>query len=134
MANKKKMTMVEKFEAVEALLRGEKPAVEFSVTEALEFIANRKEQTIKKNASGSKAERKPTATQIENAGIKEQIIGVLTEAGRAMNATEVAKAVGIDSNHKVSALLTQLKNAEIVERSEVKGRAVFSIATPSAEG
>ena len=98
-----------------------------------EFLTKRKEQTERKNASGSKAERKPTATQLENAGIKEDILALLEQEGRAMNATEVGKALGIDSNHKVSALLTQLRNADKVIRTEVKGRAMFSIAKTSAE-
>lgn len=94
-----------------------------------EFLLKRKEQTEKKNASGSKAERKPTAQQIENAGIKEQILAVLAESPAPMNATEVGKAIGVESNHRVSALLTQLKNEDKVVRAEVKGRAVFSLPT-----
>ena len=95
-----------------------------------EFLLKRKEQTEKKNASGSKAERKPTAQQVENAGIKEDILACLATA--PMNATEVGKAIGVDSNHRVSALLTQLKNENKVVRSEVKGRAVFAL--PKTEG
>lgn len=127
MANKKKLTVVEKYEDMIALLNGETPPHGSTVEEMVVFAEERKAQTIKKNASGSNAERKPTAQQIENEGIKEQIICVLANATTAMTATDIGKALGIDSNHRVSALLTQLKKANAVVRTEVKGRAMFSL-------
>lgn len=127
MANKKKLTVVEKFEDMIALLNGETPPHGSTVEEMVVFAEERKAQTIKKNASGSNAERKPTAQQIENEGIKEQIICVLANTTNAMTATDIGKALGIDSNHRVSALLTQLKKTGAVVRTEVKGRAMFSL-------
>lgn len=127
MANKKKLTAVEKFEDTIAVLRGEAAPNGSTVDELIAFNQERMAQTIKKNASGSKAERKPTAQQIENEGIKEQIVAVLSSATEPMTATAVGKALGIESNHRVSALLTQLKKEQIVLREEVKGRAVFSV-------
>jgi DNA-binding transcriptional regulator GbsR (MarR family) len=42
--------------------------------------------------------------------------------------TEIQKAVGIESNQKASALIRQLKEANLVVRSEVKGKAYFTLA------
>lgn len=127
MDKKKKLTVVEKFEDTIAVLRGEAAPNGSTVDELIAFNQERMAQTVKKNASGSKVERKPTAQQIENEGIKEQIVAVLSSAIEPMTATAVGKALGIESNHRVSALLTQLKKDGTVLREEVKGRAVFSL-------
>ena len=134
MANKK-MTVVEKFTEIEALLRGEQSKL--TAEQALEFIAERKAQTIKKNSSGTNTERKPTAQQVENAGIKEQILEVMRSAEKPMTSSEIGKAVGVENNYRVSALLGQMvrvtasgkENPEApLVRSEVKGRAYFALA------
>lgn len=127
MDKKKKLTVVEKFEDTIAILRGETPPNGSNVEQVVTFLQERKAQTEKKNASGNKADRKPTAQQIENEGIKEQIVAVLSSATKPMTATEVGKALGIESNHRVSALLTQLKKDGTVLREEIKGRAMFSL-------
>ena len=130
----KKMNMVSKFAAVKSLLNGE--AVEgFTLADALSFIDERIAITEKKNASGS-GERKPTKTQLENEGIKEQIADVLRSVGKPMTIGEICKAVGIESNQKISALISQMLTVRkgepnpdgIVLRTEVKGKAHFEIA------
>ena len=55
----KKMKVVDKYVAIKALLNGEK--AEMSVADALSFIDERIAITEKKNASGSNADRKPSA-------------------------------------------------------------------------
>ena len=129
----KKMNMVEKYECVKALLMGETPTingepVQFSVEDAIEFLDGRKEQTVKKNASSATAERKPTKTQLENAEIKKQIAEYLGSVGSAVSITDICKAVGIDSNQKISALVTQMRNAGKVKRIENKGKPYFHLA------
>ena len=130
----KKMNMVSKFAAVKSLLNGE--AVEgFTLADALSFIDERIAITEKKNASGS-GERKPTKVQVENEGIKEQIADVLRSVGKPMTIGEICKAVGIESNQKISALISQMLTVRkgepnpdgIVLRTEVKGKAHFEIA------
>ena len=130
----KKMNMVSKFAAVKSLLNGE--AVEgFTLADALSFIDERIAITEKKNASGS-GERKPTKVQVENEGIKEQIADVLRSVGKPMTIGEICKAVGIESNQKISALVSQMLTVRkgepnpdgIVLRTEVKGKAHFEIA------
>lgn len=133
----KKLTVVEKYEDVIAMLNGENPANGLSVEDAVAFIEERKAQTIKKNASGSKAERKPTAAQIENAGIKEQIYAALVAADKPMTSSEIGKAVGVENNYRISALLGQMVKVTaggkvnedgVLDRTEVKGRAYFAVA------
>ena len=125
----KKMNMVSKFAAVKAMLNGE--AVEgFTLAEAMTFIDERIAQTEKKNASGN-SERKPTKTQLENEGIKEQIVATLTAIGKPTTIEGVQKAnaeLAEFTNQKISALLTQLVKANKVLRTEVKGKAHFEIA------
>lgn len=133
----KKLTVVEKFEDAMAILRGEVAPNGSTVEQAVEFLAERKAQTEKKNASGSKAERKPTAQQLENAKLKEQIMVALEGASEPMSASDISKAVGCDNNYRVSALLGQMckvtaggKTNEngVLDRTEVKGRAYFAVA------
>lgn len=121
-----KMNMVEKFTAIKAMLNGEK--VEgFSVEDAVKFLDTRIEQTEKKNASGG-GERKPTKTQLENEVIKEQIVQHLGSVNSAVSVGDICKAVGIESNQKVTSLVTQLRNAGKVKRIENKGKAYYHLA------
>ena len=121
-----KMNMVEKFTAIKAMLNGEK--VEgFSVEDAVKFLDTRIEQTEKKNASGG-GERKPTKTQLENEVLKEQIVQYLSTCTKPVDVGSVGKAIGIESNQKVSALLTQLRKGGTIERTEVKGKPYFALA------
>ncbi|MDT3386406.1 MAG: hypothetical protein LIR46_01355 [Bacteroidota bacterium] len=71
--------------------------------EMVEFIDHEVELLSRKRSSA-----KPTKTQIANAGIKEQILTVLSADG--MTATEVLHALGNDEFkvQKISALLRQL--------------------------
>lgn len=130
----KKMNLVDKFTAVKALLNGEK--VEgFTVADALAFMDNRIEQTEKKNASGN-GDRKPTKDQIANEGIKEQIVAFLRTQSAPVPMGDIMKAVGIESNQKVTALVSSMltvRKGEVnpdgcIDRTEVKGKAHFAIA------
>lgn len=135
----KKMNLVAKFNAVKAMLNGEK--VEgFSLEEALTFLDERIAQTEKKNATGG-GERKPTKTQLENEGIKEAIIEFLRTCDKPVTVGDIGKAIGIESCQKVSALVSQELTVRKGEpnpagrilRTEVKGKAHFEIA-PTCEG
>ena len=120
MANK--MKVIDKFGAIKEMLNGN--SVEnFSIADAVAFLDERIAITEKKNANGG--ERKPTKTQLENEGIKEQILSVMSTT--PMTIGEIGKAIGIDSNQKVSALVTQLIRVNKVVRTEVKGKAFFAL-------
>ena len=85
-----------------------------------EYNQHRIELLDKKNGS-----RKPSATQIENEDTKSAILSAM-ESGKTYTVTDIMKMLGLESNQKASALIRQLKNDGLVERTEVKGRAYFS--------
>lgn len=130
-----KMKVVDKFEAIKAMLNGEK--VEgFTLEDATKFLDERITITEKKNASGANADRKPTKTQLENEVIKENILAFLATQSEPVTIGAIGKAIGIESNQKVSALVTQMltvrKGVAVADgkvvRSEVKGKAYFTLA------
>lgn len=111
-----KMTIGKQYEAIIAKCEGVLSTAE------LDFLRERAEMHAKKNAS-----RKPTKAQTENEGIKQAILDFMVE-GQAYTVTDIQKAVGLESNQKASALIRQLKEADLVVRSEVKGKAYFTKA------
>lgn len=144
MANKK-MTMVEKFTAVKAMLNGE-PVKDFTIEQAVMFMDERIAQTVKKNASGG-GERKLTPKEQEKVNadnaLRATITEVLASAEKPMTLGDMAKAhpsLAI-SNQKltslISPMLTERKGVPnpdgTIVRTEIKGKAHFALATPSAE-
>ena len=88
------------------------------------FVEHELELLAKKNAS----EKKPTAQQVANEGLKSVILNVLTDNGGLMTVTDVQKSceeLSALSNQRVSALLRQLKDDGKVERVEDKRKAYF---------
>lgn len=84
-----------------------------------------KAQFEKKNS----AEKKPTATQVANEGIKSVILETL--GAKSMTITEMQKAnseLAELSNQKISALLKQMTENGSVKREEIKRKAYFSKA------
>ena len=118
----KKMTKREKFEMLKAIKAvSDNPIL-------VEFIDHELELLAKKNAS----EKKPTAQQMLNEGIKQTIVDVLTENGGMMTVTDIQKAhaeLADMSNQRLSALLRQLKEDKVVDRVEDKRKAYFTIHT-----
>ena len=112
----KKMTIVEKYEAIIGKVEGVLTADEIA------FLKERAEMHSKKNAN-----REPTKAQTENEGIKTAILDFMVE-GKSYTVTEIQKGVGLESNQKASALVRQLKEADLVVRKEEKGKAYFSLA------
>ena len=116
---KKKMTQRDYFNRLLAI-----PAVAEDA-ELVEFIEGRIAQLDKKNS----AERKPTAKQIENAGIKDAIVAWM-EHGRVYAAGEVAKTCpACEGAHvnKVSALLTQLAKDGVLTVSVEKRKSFYAL-------
>jgi predicted transcriptional regulator len=113
MEKTKKMTKREMFEQIKA---------NYSLTTAeVEFIDHEIELLARKNST----EKKPTAKQTENEGIKQNILEVM-ENGRFYTVTELQKACGIETNQRASALLRQLIADGKVARTEDKRKAYFS--------
>ena len=120
MANEKKLTKREKYERL--LAKAEVKADPIAV----EFIEHELELLAKKNSS----EKKPTAVQLANEGIKETILETLAIEGKKMTISEMQKVnaeLAELQNQKISALIRQLVNDGKVERVEEKRKAYFKI-------
>ena len=94
--------------------------------ELVEKIEHELELLAKKNS----AEKKPTAQQTANDGIKAAIINGM-EVNRLYTVTEIMKEIpecAELSNQRVSALLRQLKDEGLVVRTEDKRKAYFQLA------
>jgi hypothetical protein len=117
MANSTKLTKAQKFGMLKAI-----PAVaENSVL--VEFIDHELELLAKKNSS----EKKPTANQVVNEGIKGAILNGM-ESGKLYTITDLIKSIpecADLTNQRVSAIVRQLKDEGSVERIEEKRKAYF---------
>lgn len=88
----------------------------------VEFIQHELDLLAKKNAG----DKKPTANQLANEGIKSDILAVMAD-NTYYTVTDIQKALGADfSNQRVSALLRQLIADGAVVRTEDKRKAYFS--------
>lgn len=112
----KKMTIVEQYGAIVAKCK------DILTADEIAFLEGRAELVAKKNAT-----RKPTKAQAENEDIKAKILEVM-ESGVSYTVTDIMKMVGLESNQKTSALVRQLKEADLVVRTESKGKAYFTKA------
>lgn len=116
----KKMTKKEMFATLIA---------KYDMTEEEKTFLNHEIELLARKAG---KDRKPTANQLANAGIKEEIVSILTGAER-MTCTEIAKALQPShaediSVNKVSALMKQLIEAEKVVKTVEKRKSYFSVA------
>lgn len=98
-------------------------------TDLVKVMEHEIELLDKKKASG-----KMTKTQVANEDIKALIVEELARLAKPVSITElisesaeVAEKCG-NSNQKVSALMTQLKNAGAVVRTTEGKKALFSVA------
>jgi DNA-binding transcriptional regulator GbsR (MarR family) len=94
-----------------------------SADNMMEFLEREIELLEKKNAN-----KKPTAQQSANEGIKEAILEGLVER---MTITEMQKSIpelAELSNQRISALVRQMVDAGIIIRTEDKRKAYFSKA------
>ena len=116
MANTKKMTKADYFKQIMA---------NYDITaDERAFIEHELELLAKKNS----AEKKPTAVQVANEGIKDAILEGMDE-GVKYTITDLMKnieACADLSNQRVSALVRQLVTDGSIERTEEKRKAYFS--------
>ena len=111
----KKMTKREMFEQIKANYK--------LTVDEVKFIDHELELLAKKNS----AEKKPTAVQVANEGLKKAILDFMV-VGERYTITDLMKSVpelADLSNQRVSALVRQLKDADLVERVEEKRKAYF---------
>jgi len=116
MANK--MTKVQMFNAIKAL-------VEVSANADMVAFIDHEIELLNRKSSNKKA----TKTQVENEGIKAEILSVLTNEGATVTDIQSKSVVlGDLSNQRVSALLRQLVESGAVVKTVDKKRALFSVA------
>ena len=120
----KKVTKKENFEKIIEVLKTQ------GFDELVQVMQHEIELLDKKKANG-----KMTKTQEQNEDIKAIILDTLRDSDTPLSITELLnkntelnKMVG-GSNQKASALMTQLKNANLVVRTTQGKKAVFSINT-----
>jgi DNA-binding MarR family transcriptional regulator len=117
MAKSKKLTKAEKY----AMLKAIPSVAENSVL--VEFIDHELELLAKKNSS----EKKPTAQQTANEGLKTAIYEGMAD-GRLYTITELLKEIpecADLTNQRVSAVVRQMIASNLVERIEDKRKAYF---------
>ena len=117
------MTKVAKFNALAEMVGTD--AVFEDGTKVSDFLAHEVEMTNKRNARKSVS---PTKAQKENAEIKTKILDTLADASDGMTASEVAKALGLNSPQKATALLKQLIDEGKVTRGKVGKATMFTVA------
>ena len=105
--------------------RFEKMLEKYDFTEEERAFIEHEIELLDKKKSG---ERKPTATQIANEGLKEIIMEVLNSTEEMLTVTDIIKShadLAELSNQKVSSLMTQLKDAGKVEKVVEKRKSYF---------
>ena len=120
MMKEKKMTKRDRYNQLLAI------ADVKSNADLVDFINHELELLDRKNAS----DKKPTAQQVANEGVKEAIIEGM-EKDRLYTITEIQKNISACndlSNQRVSALVRQLKDEGKIVRTEDKRKAYFSLA------
>lgn len=113
----KKLTKRDYFAQLKEIVKGN--------VELENFIDHEVELLNKKSTS-----KTPSKTQIANEGIKNTIVETLVNLARPATISDLqgANAELVElSNQKISALLTQLVNANIVVRTVDKKKAYFSV-------
>ena len=117
-----KMTIADKFDEVVKALDG----VETTMTkeELVDFIYDRKDKAVKKASN-----RKPSAQQKENEGIKQIILDVLTTEGKTVSEiiASTDDLAGF-TNQRISALLRQLILANKVVKTKDGKKSLFALA------
>ena len=127
MANtNKKPTIVENFNTIKDILETNGLLTD----ELAEFIDKRIAVTEKKNASGG-GEKKLSKEQEQNEVYKAEILASM-EVGKSYTISDMMKNFAVCENfpspNKANALVKQLKDSGKVIRTEVKGKAYFTLA------
>lgn len=94
--------------------------------EQKEFLQGRIAQLDKKSSGSSK----PTATQVANQSLKDEIVASM-EKGKKYTITDMLKGFTCCadlSNQKISALVRQLVKDNVLVRTEEKRKAYFELA------
>lgn len=117
----KKMTNAQALEIALEVLK------ETDVEKYTEVIEKLDKMLVQVNKKSS-ANRKPTATQLENEGLRVKIADYLTNTGKRLTVSEMMKEIeGLEelSNQRVTSLATSLYKEGKIEREVEKRKAYF---------
>lgn len=123
MANTVKVTKKDRYATLKAIVEG---LDREDKDELIAFIDHEVELLSKKRSTSDK----PSKKQVENEGIKAEILAYLGTVDKA-KVGDITKMLGnkVTSSQQVSALVTQLKNDGKVVRTTEKKDIFFSIVT-----
>ena len=102
-----------------------KIATELNRKDLIEFATHEIELLDRKKSNDTK-----TKVQVENEGLKNVIVDTLTELNKFVTITELQNAnteLATLSNQKISALLKQLVDTEVVKKQIDKKKAYFGM-------
>ena len=119
----KKMTKKETINLLIDVLMGNKEVEDVQIF--IDFLIHERELLEKKSSNSGQ-----TKTQKENEILKEKIVKTLKELNKFSTITEIQESnaeLADLSNQKITALLTQLVNANIVDRVVDKKKAYFKL-------
>ena len=113
-------------------------AVNYVLDNVADLPADVREKLVAIKASFDKksANRKPTKTQVANEGLKDVILEVLENYAKPVTVTEILASGKFEqntSNQKISSLLKQLVDAQLVVKTVDKKTSLFSIAVEDVE-
>ena len=115
MAEIKKMTKKDYFNVIKELVIDRQDLVDF-IDHEIELLSKKSSKVA------------PTKTQVENEKIKEKIVATLVELNRYATITDIQNAnieLADLSNQKISALLKQLVDTNVIEKMIDKKKAYF---------
>ena len=117
-----KVTIKDKFNEVIAMV--DENATLSDGTRVVDFLADRAAKFVKKSSG------KASKNQVENEGIKDIILEVLTNLGTEVTVSTLIKSderLGELSSSKITSLLTQLKNEGRVVNRKDKKSSLYSV-------
>ena len=120
----KKMTKKETINLLIDVLMGTKEVEDMQIF--VDFLVHERELLEKKSSNSGQ-----TKTQKENEVIKDKIVDTLRELAKYVTITEIQNAnveLSELSNQKISALLKQLVDTGVVEKTMDKKKAYFKVA------
>lgn len=130
---KDKMTLMDKYGVVKAMLNGSYEG-KVSVADMVAFIDERMAQTAKKNASkGGEPTKAQKEKMAEHTAIEDEVLSAMV-ADIKYTVTDLVKLTSVDSTQRLTPRLTALVENGKVAKTEEKGRSYYTLVVATNEG
>ena len=130
---KDKMTLMDKYGVVKAMLNGEYKG-EVSVADMVAFIDERMAQTAKKNsAKGGEPTKAQKEKMAEHTAIENEVLSAMV-ADTKYTVSDLVKLTSVESTQRLTPRLTALVDNGKIVKTEEKGRSYYSLVVVSDEG